>query len=226
MHTLDQFLCRVLLWAKSQPLLYRFTLGTKILLALGFIPTGAVKLMGLRFAANLSTQSEAGALFEILYQSNYYWAFLGLAQLLAGVLILWERTSALGSVLFLAIISNIFLITVSYEFSYTWVISLSMLMAAFYLCFWEWARIRPLFFTHTPTVINIPSLHLSGTWERIIYIVGFLSGLFFFSVLRGWQVPLPMVYVSLALCFISFFSALAFGIRYWKRHNLERNFIY
>ncbi|MDN4164543.1 hypothetical protein QWY31_03465 [Cytophagales bacterium LB-30] len=217
MHTLDQFLCRLLLWAKSQPLLYRFTLGTKILLALGFIPTGAVKLMGLRFAPNLSTQSEAGSLFEILYQSTYYWAFLGLAQVLAGLLILWERSSALGAVLFAAIISNIFLITVSYEFSYTWVVSLSMLLAAFWLIFWEWARIRPLFFAQAPATLHLPQVQLSGIWEKGIYATGLVAGLVFCSILRGLVVPMPVVYVSLLLCLLALLLSLAFGIRYRKR---------
>jgi len=77
---------------RSQPLLYRLTLGTRVLLAAGFIPTGMVKLLGERFTT-MSPDTALGGFFETLYQSGLYWQFLGATQVVAGVLILLPATA-------------------------------------------------------------------------------------------------------------------------------------
>lgn len=213
MNKIDQIICKILGWSRQNPLLFRFTLGVKILLALGFIPTGAVKLAGLRFATNLDITSGAGEFFEILYQSGYYWAFLGFAQVLAALLILWERTAAIGSILFLAIISNIFLITISYEFSYTPVVSFLILLASLWLVFWEWHRIRYLFYTNSPPFLCVKQLNLSTNFEKVVYTTGFTSGLLFFTALRGWQLPIFLIYILLITCFMCFIIAIILGFR-------------
>ena len=76
MNRLGHFLQKVQFWIRTKSLLYRFTLGIRALLAMGFIPTGLVKLLGYRFTI-LSTDNEVGAFFEMLYQTGLYWQFLG-----------------------------------------------------------------------------------------------------------------------------------------------------
>ena len=49
-------------WVRARPVLYRLTLGTRVLLAVGFIPTGAVNLLGRRFTS-MSPESDIGGLF-------------------------------------------------------------------------------------------------------------------------------------------------------------------
>lgn len=213
MTKIDQTICHCLVWARQNPLLSRFTLGIKILLALGFIPTGVVKVAGLRFATNLDITSGAGAFFEMLYQSGYYWVFLGLAQVFAGLLILWERTAAIGSILFLAIISNIFFITISYDFSYTPVVSSLILLASLWLVFWEWHRIRHLFFTNSTPFLYVEQLNLSSNLEKAVYTIGFTAGLLFFAALRGWQLPIFLVYILLITCFLCFIMAILLGFK-------------
>lgn len=213
MNKIDQIICKILCWARQNPLLFRFTLGVKILLALGFIPTGAVKLAGLRFATNLDITSGAGELFEILYQSGYYWGFLGLVQVLAALLILWERTAAIGSILFLAIISNIYLITISYEFSNTPVVSFFILLASLWLVFWEWHRIRYLFFSNSPPFLCVDQLNLSNNFEKVVYTIGFTAGLLFFTALRGWLLPIFLIYILLIICFMCFIIAIILGFK-------------
>lgn len=213
MKKIDQVICSFLVWARQNPLLFRFTLGVKILLALGFIPTGAVKVAGLRFATNLDITSGAGEFFEILYQSGYYWVFLGLAQVLAGLLILWERTAAIGSILFLAIISNIFFITISYDFNYTSVVSSLILLASLWLVFWNWHRIRCLFFTNSTPFLNVAQLNLSSNFEKTVYTTGFTAGLLFFTALRGWQLPIFLVYMLLIAMFLCFIVAILLGFK-------------
>jgi hypothetical protein len=216
MSKIDDFICRVLVWARQNPLLFRFTLGTKILLALGFIPTGAVKAFGLRFASALDTTSGAGAFFEMLYQSGPYWMFLGLAQVLAGILVLSERTAALGAILFFGIISNIFLITISYDFSYTPVITVMMLLASMWLLFWDWHRIRNLFYADPTPHLEVAQPKLSSKFENGVYITGFVAGLLFFSAMRGLLIPGYVIYALLIVCLICFVLALGLGIKAWK----------
>ena len=221
MKQLDLWIFSCLCKVKGHPLLYRFTLGTRILLAIGFIPTGGVKLLRLPFST-MGPESQAGALFGILHQSGLYWQFLGFAQVLAGVLILFRRTSALGAIMFFAIISNIFFITVSYEFSYTPIVSGLMWLATWWLLFWEWDRIRglvyfPLSGKYSSSFQGLEILkegELSGALERGVYTTGFLSGLLMFSVLRGIKVSEIFVLVLLLTALLAFLAAVVLGIRH------------
>ena len=86
-----------------------FTWGTRILLAIGFMPSGLKKLLGERFT-NLGIDNTVGFFFEALYRTGFYWNFLGFMQLLTALLLLIPRTSFLGALLYLPIIINIFII--------------------------------------------------------------------------------------------------------------------
>lgn len=211
MTLLDGIITRLFIWARHRPLLYRFTLGLKILLAVAFIPTGAVKVLGLRFTS-INDTHEVGTFFEILYQSGHYWKFLGFVQILAGILILSERTSAIGSILFLGIISNIFFITISYDFDATPLITGGMLLACLWLLFWSWHQIRTLLIAQSTTQIEIPHITLKNWFERVVYTSGFINGLLVFSVLRGLSLPLPIFYISISAMLFSFILSIILGI--------------
>ena len=129
---------------RSSPFCYRFTLFTRLLLAAGFIPPGMVKLLGHRFT-EISVENPIGAFFEAMYQTGFYWNFLGLSQVLAGLLLLCPRFAHLGAALFLPIIVNVFLITVSIPFGGTPFVTGPMLLAVVYLCIWDFHRFRPIF---------------------------------------------------------------------------------
>lgn len=218
MNLFDVILQKIQFWIRSKPLLYRFTLGTRILLAIGFIPTGMVKLLGYRFTT-LSTQTEVGAFFEVLYQSGLYWQFLGFIQILAGLLVLIPAASALGALLFLGIMMNIFMITLSYDFAFTPIITSQMLLASVWLIMWDYDRFRSLLFNHdsikekSQSFRNLPKLSLSNNYERLIYVMGTISGLLFFSILRGLALPTELSYALLFVCFICFITAIVFGLR-------------
>jgi hypothetical protein len=53
------------------PAAARLTLMSRILLAVAFIPTGSVKLMGERFTS-LGMDTSVGAFFEAMYQTGAY----------------------------------------------------------------------------------------------------------------------------------------------------------
>lgn len=116
-----------------------FTWGTRILLFLAFLPSGYKKLAGLRFT-ELGTDNPVGFLFEALFRTGYYWNFLGLMQLAAGLLVLIPRTSVFGALLYLPIAVNIFLIVTCMHFRGTPVVVGLMLLGVLYLLVWDWPK--------------------------------------------------------------------------------------
>jgi len=114
---------------------------TRILLAVGFIPSGVKKVLGLRFT-QIGVENPVGFFFEALYQSGFYWNFLGASQLVVAALLLIPKTTTLGALFYFPIILNIFLITVSMHFSGTPVITGLMLIANIYLLVWDKKRLK------------------------------------------------------------------------------------
>lgn len=196
---------------RSRALLYRLTLGTRLLLAVGFIPTGTVKLLGRRFTT-MSPESDIGGFFETLYRSGPYWRFLGLAQVLAGLLVLTRATATLGALAFFAVMLNVFFITISYDFRGTPVVTGLMLLATVYLLLWDYDRLRALVGLGGD-LAPPPSQRLSGRVERGAYVAGFAFGLAFFSAARGLVVPQRWgMWLALG-CLLSLLVALACGLR-------------
>ena len=80
-------LARAHAWARAQPWLGRFTLMNRILLAMAFLPTGAVKATGQRFTT-LPVEDPIGFFFEAMYRTGPFWNFVGAVQVLSAVLLL------------------------------------------------------------------------------------------------------------------------------------------
>jgi uncharacterized membrane protein YphA (DoxX/SURF4 family) len=118
-----------------------FTWGTRILLAIAFIPSGLKKILGERFTI-LGLDSPVGFFFEALYRTGFYWNFLGFMQLVVAVLLLIPRTTTLAAILYLPIIINIFVIVVAMQFQGTPIIAGLMLLANLYLLFWDYKKIK------------------------------------------------------------------------------------
>lgn len=131
---------------KTNKWLQRFTVLTRILLALGFTPSGLTKLLGNRFTL-LGPDSPVGYFFDALYKSGFYWNFIGLGQLLAAVFLLIPRTATLGALIYFPIILNIFLITVSMHFTGTPFVTGLMLLGSLYLLCWDYDKLKFIFIT-------------------------------------------------------------------------------
>lgn len=138
--TLDRAHARV----SEQTWLRRFTVFTRILLALGFVPSGITKLLGNRFTT-LGLDNPVGFFFESLYRTGFYWRFLGLCQLAAALLLLIPKTATIGALVYFPLILNIFVITVSLHFTGTPVITGLMLLANIYLLCWDYDKLKRLF---------------------------------------------------------------------------------
>jgi len=138
-----------------------FTAIVRGWLAIGFIIPGLKKVSNQPFAPGIPTTDPIGYFFDAFFQASEFYILVGVIQVLAGILLLFPATTALGTVLYLPIILNIFFITVALGFKGTWVITILMLLANIYLLYWEFDKWQALIpgFKHSNSEIG--SKHLS-----------------------------------------------------------------
>lgn len=190
----------------------------RYLLGMAYIFASIVKIKGERFTTESGASADidkAWHMFETLYQSGLWWQAIGVAQFLSGTLLATQRFARLGVVIYLPIAFNIFLITISYQFRGTPVITSMMLLAGLGLLIWDQRLTGTLFAkTHsTPKYLNHPtSIEQEPVWTWtgiILVILTVIHRLFFFQII--WW-PL-----------ITFLFGLAALIFYFlKRHWLLR----
>lgn len=176
--------------ARRLPALGRLAIISRILLALAFVPTGMVKLLGRRFTT-MGVDTSIGAFFEAMYQTGSYWRFIGLGQVVAGLLLLIPATSTLGAVLFLPIIANITVLTWAIQFKGTIYITALMLLANLFLVAWDYDRVRAILFAPGSRPAVPVAAPLPGV-ERAGYLVGTAAGMVVFLATRGF-VPMSVV---------------------------------
>lgn len=147
----------------------------RYLIALAFVPSGFTKLIGERFT-QLPKSEAVGQFFEAIYQSGMYYHFLGWAQIITAILLMTQRFALLGTFLFLAITSNIWMITVSLPFKGTWIITSLMMFAGFILLYWDKNRITALY-SDREAASKKYAPQASKLWisAGIIYIISLLA---------------------------------------------------
>lgn len=126
----------------------RFAVFCRIALALGFIPAGIVKVTGERFTG-LPPNNPLGHYFDALSLTGYYYTFIGIAQLIAALLLLIPRTALLGAVFYFPIMLNIFVLTHATRFDGTRIVAL-MLLANLFLLVWDYDRLKHILPFHRP----------------------------------------------------------------------------
>ncbi|MDX2040067.1 MAG: hypothetical protein SF097_02410 [Acidobacteriota bacterium] len=136
----DLLLARI----KQDKFLRLFTIFTRIMLALGFLPSGWTKAVYERFTL-LALDNPVGFFFEAMYQTGFYYRFIGIAQVTAAILLLIPRTALLGALIYFPIILNIFIITISMDFRGTPFITGMMLLGNVYLLCWDFDRLKRIF---------------------------------------------------------------------------------
>jgi uncharacterized membrane protein YphA (DoxX/SURF4 family) len=127
--------------AKRNKWFHYLAVFCRVMLALGFIPSGVVKVMGERFASGLSVNHPLGHYLEALYTTGYYYTFIGISQLIIALLLLIPRTALLGALMYFPIILNICILTYAVRFEGTRIITL-MVLANLYLLCWDYDRIK------------------------------------------------------------------------------------
>ena len=126
--------------AKGNKWLRYFTIFCRIVLALGFIPSGIVKIMGERFTA-LSVNHPLGHYLEALHLTGYYYTYIGVIQVVAALLLLIPRTALLGAIIYFTIIFNICILAYAVRFEGTRITTL-MVLANLYLLCWDYDRLK------------------------------------------------------------------------------------
>jgi len=175
-----------------------FTVFTRIILAVGFIPPSYKKIIHQPFTS-LPDSNPVGHYFNALYETGFYYEFIGWGQMIAAILLLFPRTAHWGALMFLPIIVNIAVLTTSVGFAGTWVLTIFMSLAATWLVAWEYDRLKPILFStrkqpafrfpfqlaSLPAVFAIGGALMGGLWAFIrlgnfsnyYVIAGILSGL-------------------------------------------------
>lgn len=126
--------------AKANKWLRYFATFCRVALALGFIPSGLVKIMGERFTA-LPNNHPLGHYLEALHHTGYYYPFIGIAQLATAVLLLIPRTALLGAMLYFPIILNICILAYASRFEGTRITTFMLMANVFLLC-WDYDRLK------------------------------------------------------------------------------------
>ena len=119
-----------------------FYLFCRCTLALGFIVAGYVKIIGERFASGLAIKHPMGAYLEALHHTGFYYPFIGVAQILAAILLLFKRTALLGALLYFPIIVNIWVLSWAVRFEGSLVTSTLMVLANLYILLYNYDRLK------------------------------------------------------------------------------------
>ena len=118
-----------------------FAVFCRLALAIAWLISGFVKIKGERFAAGLSSNHPLGQYFDALFNTGYYYTFIGLGQVVVALLLLMPRTTLLGAICSFPIALNIFVLTHALRFEGTRGATF-MLLANLFLLFWDYNRLK------------------------------------------------------------------------------------
>jgi uncharacterized membrane protein YphA (DoxX/SURF4 family) len=137
------------LQARENKWLRYFAVLNRIGLAVGFLPSGMVKIVGDRFTA-LPNKHPMGAYLEALHHTGFYYPFIGVLQVTAALLLLIPRTATLGALIYFPIILNICILSIAVRFEGSLLSSPLMVLGNLYLLCWDYHKLKFLFpFQHT-----------------------------------------------------------------------------
>ena len=122
-----------------------FTIFLRYLLGIAFVWASILKIRGIRFTPFSGENAPINSLphlLESMYQSGFYWHFIGWGQLVAGFLLMSQIFSTLGAIVYFPIILNIFVLTTYFESPMILAITLLMLLANIYLLLWDWNKLK------------------------------------------------------------------------------------
>ena len=114
-----------------------FYRAIRIGMGLTFITSGMRKLPGVKFTL-LPITNPVGAYFNAMYETGFYWNFIGYYQIVIGILVFFNRFVVVSSVLMMPVTINIFLISVALNMKGTPVITSLMVLGNLFLLFWHY----------------------------------------------------------------------------------------
>jgi len=197
---------------KEKPWAQILIIYSRYLLGGAFVFASLIKLKGERFTTFSGAEypiNSAWHLFETLYQSGLYWKFIGLGQVITGFLLMTQRYAKLGALLNLPIMANVFIITLSYYFAYTPLITALMLIGNVMLVLWHWNELKVLV-NLKPDLEQANRLEKNKVWE----VVGLL--LFLFTFTYRLLVNKYDLFLWLGVCILIGSVGFLYG---WRRRN-------
>lgn len=120
-----------------------FAVFCRFTLAVAWLISGYVKIVGERFAAGLSHNHPLGQYFDALLNTGYYYTFIGVGQVIVAILLLIPATALLGALSSFPIILNICVLTYAVRFEGTRAATFMLLANLFLLC-WDYDRLKAL----------------------------------------------------------------------------------
>ncbi len=111
-------------------------------LAAAFIVPGLAKLA---LGDGIHRGGAEMPVFDALHSVGAYWRFLGLGQVIGGLLLLAPRTAALGALVCLPIVANIVVLVFALPFHAADRAAIALLLAGHLaVVAWEWPRLAPV----------------------------------------------------------------------------------
>jgi hypothetical protein len=192
-----------------------FIIYTRYLIGGAFVFASLIKIKGKRFTSEGTENpiNSAWHFFETMYQSGLYWQFLGIGQFIAGGLLMTQYYAKLGAVAFFPIILNVFVITISYYFAYTPVITGGMLLATVLLLIWEWDTLKVLFNLSPTDLPKKKRLENDSVWV----IAGVVT--FLFTAIYRIMYDAYNIFLWGGVCILLGMIGLFIGL---KRHNKRK----
>ncbi|WP_461303457.1 hypothetical protein [Aureisphaera sp.] len=117
---------------------------TKVSLGLGFILSGLRKMPGVKFTA-IGIDNPIGLFFEGMYQTGFYWNFIGYFQIAVGILLVSPWLRRLSPILAFPVTFNIFLVSASLHMRGTPIITSAMVLGNIFLLIWHSRSYLPIF---------------------------------------------------------------------------------
>lgn len=162
--------------------------------------------MGQRFT-QIGIDNPIGFFFEGLYQSGFYWNFIGWVQVIAALLLMTQRFATIGAICFFFIVSNIWVITISLQFSGTWVITTLMLLAVIKLLLWDFHKWKYIFYPDNYELQQLPKSYPANnsTWgiTGFILFAWSMGGLILLENLRPANTMLSRIWLAGILLIVS-----------------------
>lgn len=159
------FILPIIQTAKQQVWLQIFTIYVRYLIGGAFViaAIGMGKISGEAMPiADMSKPIQdlhpLQQFFRVMAISGLYWHFIGWSQIACGAMLMLQRWAKLGAVIFFVMMLNIFLITLSFDFRGTPIITGLMLLACTYLLLWDLKELQ--------YVIASPNPALVASWKE------------------------------------------------------------
>lgn len=116
----------------------------RVSMSIGFILSGFRKMPGLKFTI-LTEDNPVGLYFKAMYETGFYWNFIGFLQMILGLMLIFDRTVVFASLIMMSVTLNIFLVSISLNMKGTPYITSLMLLANILLIVWHFDHYKSIF---------------------------------------------------------------------------------